>query len=179
MNEASDFAARIDRLRKERGIQVHAQPGATERPAIADALTLIRTARVKPHRDLTLVVQLEAAQAAMKKFRRQMGSIGRAFLAEVPAPLREAVTVGGYQSGTLTLWTRSSAAKFTMDRWLRAGGTTAIQRACAAPIKRIVLKEGVPSGVIPESDRPPVPELAIEERIELEQQLPLPEEDES
>lgn len=137
-----------------------------------DQIALLRSRRIKPEADHTMAAQIEAAQAAVKKSRRQMAGARKAFDAATPAELRGDLSIGGLHGGTLTLFALTAGVKFMADRWLRAGGEKAIQRASMAAIKRVVLKQGTPVDLIPTTDRPPVPEMPFEEAIELDEQIP-------
>ncbi len=89
--------------------------------------------------DVTLARPLAEAQKLTRRLTRALGGLGDAWEAILPPQLAASSNPERLAGGVLTIRTADAAARFALDRWLRAGGEDAVRRACAGTVRRIRL----------------------------------------
>ncbi len=115
---------------------------ATRSEDRAAAAVIDRLRRTRARRDVG--VRLDAVLAfqdeAIKKLRRRLGSAGAAWSACCPADLAERTCPSGLKAGVLRVGVNDASTRYRVDRWLRSGGLDELQRASAAPLRRVWLE---------------------------------------
>jgi hypothetical protein len=104
-----------------------------ERP---QSLKKLRSWRVYPDRDVTIAKQVRSIVRDASAKQRHTGGATAAWEAAAPAQLRDLCNVRGAASGILTIKVKTAAARFQIDRWLRAGGEAALR---SGGVKRVKL----------------------------------------
>lgn len=99
----------------------------------------LRRFRVPREFDLSLNRGLAAEEKRLKKHTRVVAGLGDKWEEILPPQLALSSTPERLSGGVLTIRTADSAAKFAMDRWLRAGGEAVLKGAIATTIARIRL----------------------------------------
>jgi len=83
--------------------------------------------------------------AAIRKDARALSELNDVLEAHLPAELRSRTAIEAVSRGTLTLACDSAASRYTLDAWLRAGGSRDITRATRASVSRIRTSIASPS----------------------------------
>ena len=100
-------------------------------------LKQLRNWRVWQDRDTTIAASLREATARIDEQRRASAGAGESWEALVPPRLRQRCTILLHR-GSLTVRARDAAARFEIDRWLRAGGEAALTRRAGIRKVKIV-----------------------------------------
>ena len=112
---------------------------------LATATVIDRLRRHRARR--TPGVRLDAALAqqneTLKKLRRRLGSAGSAWAGLCPGELAERTSPIGLRAGVLRVAVSDASTRYRVDRWLRSGGLASLQRASAAPLRRVKLEIGL------------------------------------
>lgn len=81
-------------------------------------------------KDVTLGADLAALARDVKRQTTQFAGLGEAWQALCPAPLSAGTTLVSLSRGVLCVRAQGAAARFALDRWLRAGGETELIKRC-------------------------------------------------
>jgi len=115
---------------------------------LATAAVIDRLRRDRSRRPVG--VRLDAALAqqneTLKKLRRRLGSAGSAWAGACPEEFSGRTRPIGLRAGVLRVAVSDASTRYRVDRWLRAGGLVELQRASAAPLRRVKLEIGLQSG---------------------------------
>ncbi len=104
---------------------------------VALRIEMTRKRRVREERK-TAAADLFAAQAAtLKRDQKRIGNAADAWSRLCPAELRLRTTVLGVTRGVLRIGASDSAARFEIDRWLRAGGSDEVVRRCRTTVRSV------------------------------------------
>ncbi len=99
----------------------------------------LRRLRVRPAAAVGVGAALASIQKQLRRSARAVGGLGDAWESILPPELAAASTPERLSGGTLTIRTADGAARFALDRWLRAGGELLVRGACAGSVRRIRL----------------------------------------
>ena len=80
---------------------------------------------------------LSAQVGAIRRQKRAVGGIGRAWAAVLPDALAEHVETIKVSRGVLTVKATNSAGRYELDRWLRSGGLTALIESATTTVRRV------------------------------------------
>jgi len=112
--------------------------GAWDRLPSDERLRRVRASRAGKQRQACPLDGAIAEQArALKRLEKQLRGAGDAWLAHCPDDLQEKTAIVGVSRGVLTVRASGAAARYELDRWLRAGGERAVIAASQAPIRRV------------------------------------------
>ncbi|MBX3358625.1 MAG: DUF721 domain-containing protein [Phycisphaeraceae bacterium] len=100
-------------------------------------LEAARRYRTRATHDLGLGAAMDAIATDVRKRARGLSAVSAAWLAAVPGDLAEGAELVSFTKGVLTVRAPDAAARFGLDRFLRAGGETAIIRAASAVVRRV------------------------------------------
>ncbi len=112
----------------------------TEEPAAHQQLNRLRFWRNRPSKDLTLGFLADQVYRQIEKPCMQMNKIRGPFCQQIPEPLLDKCTLGGFVRGVLTVHVPDSATSYALDRILRGGAERRIRAACASPLRRIQVR---------------------------------------
>lgn len=115
-------------------------PGTFQR-----AVENLRRSRTRPDRRVDSSELFTAVGAEAGRTARRLGDTGGAWGELCPEAWRDRTSVEGVSRGVLTVRVTDSAARFELDRWLRAGGEDALIRACRTGIRKVKLVAGAAS----------------------------------
>lgn len=101
-----------------------------------------RLKRVSPSRavrrpTLGMGDAIKAEVSAIRRQKRAVGGIGRAWAAVLPDVLAEHVESIKVSRGTLTVRSTNAAGRYELDRWLRSGGRTALIEAATTTVRKV------------------------------------------
>lgn len=102
-------------------------------------LERLRRFRVAKPFDQTLAHQMGAEEKKLKKRVKVVAGLGDRWESLLPPELAACTNPERLSGGVLTIRAADSAARFALDRWLRAGGETLIKQSIATGIARIRL----------------------------------------
>lgn len=108
----------------------------SRRPPVDD-LRRLREFRNPRPRDLTITDAVRQVERETKKKVRSIGGVALAWETVVPPALRGRAAPVTLSRGVLTVRAADAAARFELDRFLRAGGDAALARAAGVAIKKI------------------------------------------
>ena len=102
----------------------------------------LRGHRVKEGPDRSIAGPIARLRAQFERQVRDGGDVSAAWDRVVPERLRGRAAVVGCKGGVLTIRCRSASDRYTLDRWLRAGGEQAVRDAARSAVKsvRLVLR---------------------------------------
>ncbi len=106
------------------------------------SLEKLRSNRVRPARDITLAANLAGEVLEAKKRHKAVGGIGAAWaelMSEVVTGtnLAERTIVRSFFRGVLTIEASDTAARYEVDRWLRAGGLETLRKRSPRTLARV------------------------------------------
>lgn len=101
-------------------------------------LAHLRAYRTRPDRDTSIAAAVRDEAARVEQQRRASAKSDNAWDQLAPDHLRPRARFTSLLRGTLTLKARDAAARFEIDRWLRAGGETALLRRAGARRVKVV-----------------------------------------
>jgi hypothetical protein len=110
----------------------------TARERSAD-LSKLRAWRVRREYDTSIGASVRDAAARVEQQRRAGRGAGESWEQLVPARVRERCHVVLVQRGVLTVKVSDAAARFEVDRWLRAGGELELVKRAGIRKVRVVL----------------------------------------
>jgi hypothetical protein len=99
----------------------------------------IVAARAPRERDLSIGAQVQGLAVSVRGAETGLAAAAKAWATGVPAHLACAGVVEGLSRGVLRVRVADAAARFELDRFLRAGGESAIIRLSVAPIRSVRL----------------------------------------
>lgn len=108
---------------------------ARTRPSLAK----LREHRVPKARDAALAGEIETLRADLARRRRGGGGAAAAWDRVVPVALRDRSEVVGLSNSVLIVRVRDAAARFSIDRFLRAGGEAALVKDSPVAVRRVKL----------------------------------------
>ena len=73
----------------------------------------------------------------LRRLRKNLGPVAEAWNEIVPEPLASSVRLDGVAAGVLNVRVTDSAARFELDRFLRAGGEAALLKRMPLAIRRV------------------------------------------
>lgn len=105
----------------------------------AQSLRSLRQFRNRTGPDVSIAPALKEVEREVAKKQRAVGGIGAAWEEVAPARLVGRCQVVGLSRGVLTIRAADAAARFELDRFLRAGGERELARRAGVGIKKTKL----------------------------------------
>ena len=103
-------------------------------------LRRIAPSRRLPTRDVSITGLIAAAEKDARRAQRRLGSFSECWAALVPENIRADCQLGDIRGGAVTILVGSSAAKFELDRLLRAGLEAQLRSNFDGPLTRVKTK---------------------------------------
>lgn len=117
-------------------------PDRTQDRAAAAVIERLRETRRRREPGVRLDEALAAQTQRLRTMKRRLGSAGSAWSSCCPPEFAQTTTPRALRSGVLTVAVDDASVRYRVDRWLRAGGLEALQRACPASLRRVRLEHG-------------------------------------
>lgn len=110
--------------------------------ALAAGLQRLRSFKERPERDVSIGALIDAEARRLRQTQRATSGASAAWDklldgAHLPADLRARLRIISFRAGVLTIRAADAPAKYALDRYLRAGGQTALARLSPTPLRRV------------------------------------------
>ena len=86
-------------------------------------------------RDLSALMRAQIPE--IRRMRKNLSGVAAAWNQVVPEPLASCVRLDGVAAGVLNVRVADSAARFELDRFLRAGGEAALLKLMPVAVRRV------------------------------------------
>jgi len=107
-----------------------------------DQLHSLREWRGPPGREVSIASTIAQTADAARKTQRKLGQLGELWEALVPISLASHTRLNGLRRGVLSVTVDSSAASFELDRLLRQGLSSELQRRFNGSLERVKVTIG-------------------------------------
>src|SRR5688572_12957469 len=97
----------------------------------------LRKFRVRPGADASIGVAVEGEARSARRAHRADSGVAAAWAAGVPAKLAAVTRIERISRGVVTVRVPHDAARYELDRWLRAGGLNTLARMSPVAIRRV------------------------------------------
>ena len=108
----------------------------------ASALERLRGVRVRGDRDTSLSSEIGKQRRTILRTASAVGDLNEAWDAVAPVELRGRAGATGLSRGVLTIEADNQAARYLVDRWLRAGGEALVVARAGAAVRRVKVVAG-------------------------------------